>query len=390
MKKFLAVLLAIFLLAPVFAGGGGQASGPAAEPVVKIGLYQALSGGSGPTGRQQNVGIDYAHSLNPTVQIGGKTYRVELVVADNQSQTAVGPAAAQQLVAKGVSFVLGSTGSGLSMAASDTFGNARIAAIGMTNTNPNVTKGNDHYFRLVYLDPFQGTVLATHAKTVLKAATAYVLTTQGDDYSMGLSNFFIDAFGKANVIQEFYPPGTSDFSSYIATARARGAGVFMSPTIVGDAQLIIDQIVMQGLNIPVLAGDTWDNSVVVDAGKNKNINIYVSTFYAEGANPDFDKGLKAFINANPLAKTNNGGGDLVAASTAIAFDSYNVALEAFKKAGTTEPDKVRQALFGVKHKGVTGNIEFNQIGDRVMDFAFIKQLNTQQGRWHNANQVFVK
>jgi branched-chain amino acid transport system substrate-binding protein len=276
------------------------------------------------------------------------------------------------------------------MAASDTFGQARIPAIGMTNTNPNVTLGNDHYFRLVYLDPFQGQVLATHAKETLNAKSAYVLTLQGNDYSVGLSNFFMDSFGRTNVIQEFYPSGTSDFSSYIATARARGVDVIMAPTNPTDAQLIIDQVNMQNLRVPILAGDTWDSNVIVEGARGKNVRIYVSTFYAEGGSPDFDRGLKGYINGNALAKVNNGGNDLIAAATAVAFDSYNVALEALKKAGTTNPERVRQSLIGLTYKGVTGDIKINNIGDREMDFAFVKELNTQQGAWTNVKQVFVK
>jgi branched-chain amino acid transport system substrate-binding protein len=260
----------------------------------------------------------------------------------------------------------------------------------MTNTNPNVTLGNDHYFRLVYLDPFQGQVLATHARDNLNARTAYVLTQQGDDYSTGLSNFFMNTFGRSNVIQEFFPPGTSDFSSYIATARARGVNVIMAPTSPVDAQLIIDQVNMQGLNVPILAGDTWDSNVIVQGARGKNVTLFVSTFYAEGGSPQFDAGLKSYINANPLARVNNGGNDLIAAATAIAFDAYHVALEALKRAGSTDPARVLEALRGVKYDGVTGFIEFDQIGDRRMDFAFIKRLNTQQGRWENVGQVSAK
>jgi len=390
-RVFSLVLVLLFAASLVFAGGGrDQAAG--ADPVVRIGLFQALTGGSGPTGRMQNVGVYYAHSKQPYVDIGGVRHQVEFVTADNQSLTSAAPAAAQQLVASGVSFVLGSTGSGLSMAGSDTFGAARIAAIGMTNTNPNVTLGNDHYFRLVYLDPFQGTVLATHAWEALGARSAYVLTTMGDDYSMGLSNFFIESFRRrgGTIIQEFYPPGTSDFSSYIATARARDVNVFMVPTIVGDAQLIIDQIIMQGLTIPVLAGDTWDNPVIVDGARGRNLRLYVSTFYAEGANPEFDAGYRAFVNANPVHLASNGGTDRVAAATAIAYDAYNVALEAFRRAGSTNPARVLEALRGVQKQGVSGWIEFDRNGDRVMDFAYIKRLDSVPGLWVDARQVFVR
>lgn len=65
--------------------------------------------------------------------------------------------------------MLGSYGSGVSIAASDTFKQAGIPAIGVTCTNPNVTAGNSHYFRICFLDPFQGTVLANYASSELKA-----------------------------------------------------------------------------------------------------------------------------------------------------------------------------------------------------------------------------
>jgi branched-chain amino acid transport system substrate-binding protein len=247
--------------------------------------------------------------------------------------------------------------------------------------------GNDHYFRLVYLDPFQGQVLANFAKDTLKAQRAYVLTQQGDDYSTGLANFFMEAFGRANVIQEFFPPGTSDFSSYVATAKARNVDVFMSPTSSTDAQLIIDQVNMQGLAIPLLAGDTWDANVIVQGAKDKNVTIYVTTFYAEGANPKFDVGFKAYINANPLAKVNNGGNDIIGGSPSIAFDGYYVALEALKKAGSTDPKKVLEALRGVRYEGVTGLIEFNNIGDAKRNHAFVKKLNTKTSLWENIGRV---
>jgi len=387
MKRALLVLLILLCVSLLAFAGGAKDTG---ENVVKIGLFQALSGGNGPGGRQQNGGIQYAHSLKPTVEIAGKTYKVEFVVADNQSLTAVAPAAAQTLVSAGVSIVLGSFGSGVSIAASDTFGNARVPAIGMTNTNPNVTKGNDHYFRLVYLDPFQGQVLANFAKETLKASKAYVLTQLGDDYSVGLSNFFMESFGKSNVIQEFFPSGTSDFSSYVATARARGVEVFFSPTSSTDAQLIIDQVNMQGLKIPLLAGDTWDANVIVEGAKGKDVKIYVTTFYAEGANPEFDKGFKAWLRANPLALINNGGNDIIGGSPSVAFDGYYVALEALKRAGSTEPAKVLEALRGVKYQGVTGFIEFDEIGDAKRNYAYVKSLNTQKGLWELVGLVKPK
>ena len=370
-------LLALAFVMPAFAGGGGQAGGD----VVKIGIFQAMSGSNGANGKMQNGGVEYAHSQTPTVEIGGKTYRVEFVFADNQSSTAIAPSAAQTLVSAGVSIVIGSIGSGVSIAASDTFGDARIAYIGNTNTNPQVTLGNDHMFRLVYLDPFQGTVLAGLAKERFSAKKAYVLARQGDDYSVGLAHYFMESFGRNNCIYEVFPEGTSDFSSYVATAKAQGVDVFMSPTSSEAAALIIDQAHSQALGVPVLAGDTWDVNVILNAARGKNVKIYVTTFYQEGGTPQFDTGFKRWLNSNPTALANNGGNDMISAAAAVAYDGYYVALEALKKAGSTDPRRVLEALRTVKINGVTGPIAFDAIGDAIRDTAYVKSCNTETGTW---------
>jgi branched-chain amino acid transport system substrate-binding protein len=386
MKRFLAISLFAIMLVSVFAGCAAAAS----SDTVKIGIFQAFSGNNGANGKQQNGGIEYALSKAPTVLIGGKLYAVEFVIADNQSSTSVAPSAAQTLVAAGASIVLGSIGSGVSIAASDTFGDAGVAYIGTTNTNPQVTLGNDHCFRLCFLDPFQGTVLANLAKDKFNASKAYVLAMQGDDYSVGLANYFMEAFGKDNCIYEVFPAGTSDFSSYVATAKAQGVNVFMSPTSSEAAALIIDQAHTQALGIPILAGDTWDANVILNAAKDKNVNIFVTTFYSEGGSPEFDAGFKKWLNDNPIALANNGGNDKVSAGPVMGFDAYFVALEALKKAGSTDPAKVLEALRTVDYEGVTGRIVFDEIGDAKRDTAFIKECNTKTAAWEFVAEQGVK
>ena len=147
------------------AGTEADASAPAADgaKVVKIGVYEPASGDNGAGGKQEVLGMQYANEETPTVEIGGEEYTVQLEIVDNESSNDKGPSAASSLVSAGVSLVLGSYGSGVSIAASDVFKEAGIPAIGVTCTNPQVTEGNTHYFRICFLDPFQGTVLANFA-----------------------------------------------------------------------------------------------------------------------------------------------------------------------------------------------------------------------------------
>ncbi len=209
MKKIIfAAMGALALLAFSSCGGSKDA-------VVKIGIYEPASGDNGAGGKQETLGAIYANEEMPKVKIGDKEYKVQLIRVDNESSNDKAVTAASELVSKGVSVVLGSYGSGVSIAASDTFAAADIPAIGITCTNPQVTLGNDHYFRICFLDPFQGTVLANFAVDKFKAKKAYVLAKLGDDYSVGLSNYFTEAFKKlgGEVVFETFPEGISGFAA---------------------------------------------------------------------------------------------------------------------------------------------------------------------------------
>ena len=389
MKKILALVLALVMALGLVAcgdkGGEQQEDGTpnttGEEKVVKIGVFEPQSGDNGAGGKQEILGMQYANSLIPTVEIGGETYKVELVYADNASSNDKAPTAAQTLISSGVSIVLGSYGSGVSIAAGDTFSAARVPAVGVTCTNPQVTSDCDVYFRICFLDPFQGTVLANYAKTELGAKKAYCLSKQGDDYSGGLVNYFVQAFGAENCVQETFPEGTSDYSTYITNAQNQGCDVFFSPVSTEAAAQIIAKASAQSLGMPILAGDTWDSNVILDAAKGTDVEICVTTFYQEGADPAFDSGIKAWIKGDSTALANNGGNDELAAVTAMGYDAYNFALEAIKAAGSVDPAAVLEALPNVTVTGVTGEIALNDIGDAIRDSAVVKQCNTQTGSW---------
>ena len=382
MKKIVAILLAVLMMIPAFALG---------ENVVKIGVFEPATGDSASGGKKEMLGMQYANSVQPTVEIGGETYTVELVYADNGSSADKAPSAAQQLVSEGVSVVLGSYGSGVSIAGGPTFGNAGIPAIGVTCTNPNVTAGNDYYFRICFLDPFQGTVLANFAKDKFDAKVAYCLGEQGNEYDQGLITFFEQAFTAAGgtVIKASYPTNNSDFNSYLTQAQSEGADVIFTPVSIAYATQIISQAASLGIDIPFLGSDTLDDNKVLDAANGTDIQLYVSTFYQEGGNPDFDAGIKEYINTADGALEANGGNDTVAAVTAMGYDAYYVALEAIKAAGSTDSAAIKEALWDVTYDGVTGHIAFDDVnGDAQRNTAYIKH-STNDGAWELETQQTV-
>ena len=216
MKKYLALVLAVLMVFSLCACGGGD-GGSGDEKVIKIGVYEPQTGANGAGGKQEILGMQYANEKCPTVEIGGETYKVELVYADNESTNEKAVSAATELIAEGVSVVLGSYGSGVSIAASDTFKEAGVPAIGVTCTNPQVTEGNEHYFRICFLDPFQGTVHANFAKDELKATKVYCLGELGNDYDQGLINTsFGGAFEMMPGVAYLYAGGDSKDARAVA------------------------------------------------------------------------------------------------------------------------------------------------------------------------------
>ena len=390
MKKLFALVLALVMALSLVACGGSSsgsaaASAPAASgnKVVKIGVFEPQTGDNGAGGKQEILGMQYANYVQPTVEIGGETYDVKLEIVDNRTTPENGKSAAAELVNRGVSMVLGSYGSGVSMAGGEVFQEAGLPALGTSCTNPQVTAGCDVYFRLAFLDPFQGTVLANYAYKELGVTTAYVLGMLGSDYDQGLVYYFTEAFEGlgGTVVAEDFPEGSANFVSYINNAKAANAGVIFAPVSINYAQLIVEAAAAQGYQGALLGSDTWDSNKVIESATGKDVTAYVTTFYQEGGNPEFDSGIKEWINANPDAKTNNGGNDMVAAVTAIGYDAYLTALEALKIAGSTDPKAVLEALPSVSFEGVTGLIEFDDIGDAKRDAAYIKTANTEAGVW---------
>ena len=399
MKKFLAFALSCSLALTILAGcsstppssaapesGSPEATAPAAQSgdkVIRIGVFEPSTGDSASGGKKEMLGMQYANTETPTVEVGGETYAVELVYADNGSTTDKAPTAASQLVSEGVALVLGSYGSGVSIAGGPIFGDAGIPAIGVTCTNPNVTAGNDYYFRICFLDPFQGTVLANFAKDKFGATTAYCLGEAGNEYDQGLIAYFEQAFTAAGgtVIKDSFPTNNSDFNSYLNKAKDQGADVIFTPVSIAYATQIITQAADLGIEAPFLGSDTLDDNMVLEAAKGTSVQLYVSTFYQEGGDPAFDEGIKNYINTADGALEANGGNDTIAAVSAMGYDAYYVALEAIKAAGSADPAAIKAALWDVTYDGVSGHIEFDDTnGDAVRDTAYIKH-STNDGAW---------
>ncbi|MGN0371487.1 MAG: ABC transporter substrate-binding protein [Enterocloster sp.] len=370
-KKIAALTMAACLAVGSLAGCGSKESG---EKVIKIGVFEPTTGENGGGGFQEVLGIRYANKVHPTVKIGQDEYKIELVEVDNKSDKTEAVNAAQKLVSEKVSVVLGSYGSGVSIAAGQIFADAKIPAIGCSCTNPQVTQGNDFYFRVCFLDPFQGTVMANYAFQN-GAKSAAVITQLGDDYSSGLGSYFKDAFAKLGgdiVSEEQFQTNQTDFKAILTNIKAANPDVIFAPSSITTAPLIIKQARELGITAVIAAGDTWENSTIIEnAGADAEGAVF-STFFdeAEPANDEaasFIEGFKAYLKENKQE-------EIIPAVSALGYDSYLAAIKAIEAAGSTDTTAIRDALKGVQLDGVTGSISFDENGDANKDMAFIKTI----------------
>jgi branched-chain amino acid transport system substrate-binding protein len=370
------MLIVLFACQVVFAGGKAESASGVKEVV--IGVFQPLTGENGGGGYQEVLGIRYANKVYPTVTINGETYKVRLVEADNKSDKTEAVTAAQSLISSGASVIIGSYGSGVSIAAGDIFLDNEVPAIGASCTNPQVTFGNDYYFRVCFLDPFQGTVMANYAWQE-GAKKAAVITQLGDDYSSGLGNFFKRAFlglGGNVVSEQQFQTNTTDFKSILTNIKAANPDVIFAPSSIATAPLIIKQARELGITAKIMAGDTWENSSIIENAGASAEGVVLSTFF-DDADPATAEAGKFIAGFKPYLVENKQP-DIIPAVSALGYDAYLVALEAIKAANSTKGPAIRDALVGVDVEGVTGRIVFDENGDADKDLAFIKIIENGQ------------
>ena len=381
MKKLFAIMLTVAL--SVAACGMFTACGKKDDNVIKIGVFEAQTGANGAGAMKEVLGIRYANSVKNTVTIDGKEYKIELVESDNQSDDNQAISAATRLVQEKVSVVLGSYGSSVSMKAGATFKQAKIPAIGCSCTNPGVTNTNDYYFRICFTDDQQGAYMADYAKS---AGFKKVLTLvqNGDSYSQGLVlNFEQNFTGKnannedVSFTQQVYQSTTTDFSSYISTAKSGEYDAIFAPSSVVVATALLAQAKNNGYTGTFLAGDTWDDVSILNGVNNGGAEGYVcSTFLLDVAGNEkaktFADNYLAWVKSNNYTEINGNDTD-VAAVTACGYDAYMTAVAAIEKAGSKNGADVRAAMaaegFEFKDTILTGGVKFNETGDLPLDIA---------------------
>ncbi|SDJ92513.1 ABC transporter substrate-binding protein [Natronincola ferrireducens] len=373
MKKWISIFLVMLLVLSVGLVGCSSPTpteAPSDEPdeaagdddVIKIGVFQPLTGANAAGGALEVEGSRLANELYPEV-LGKK---IELVVVDNGSDAVQAASAVARLIeSENVVAIIGSWGSTYSMAAGDLVRDNQVPAVAASATNPMVTLDNDYYFRVCFLDPFQGTVMANYAYNNLGARTAGIIREVSSDYAVGLARFFEQAFieltGDPNSIVEIsdYQTGDQDFSSQILNVSGKAPDVIFAPGNFTESALIIQQAKNLGVTIPFIGGDTWETPEFIEIGADAVEGAVFSTFFTSEVpiTPESEIFLDAYRSKY---------GKEPAAVTALGYDAYILIRDAIERAGAVDPIKIRDEIAKTSgFPGAAGVINLDENGDAV-------------------------
>lgn len=395
MKKYIFLtisLVAVIVLFVLFfrtTGGDDLSYQPVVENENKIylGVYEPFTGLNSLGGYQEKLGIMYANSECPTVDIGGVTYDVKLVYSDNESEQHAAEKAAQDLVDREVSAVLGSYGSAVTLVGAEVFQKAKIPAVGISCTNPDITADFSCYYRVCFLDSFQGEVMANYAYSQ-DLRKAVVLTQVGDAYSKGLGDYFTAGFEALGGQVEHYTFNTitMSFTSLIEEIEASDADFVYMPSPTESAVMFINQMRESQNMIPIFGGDSWDTPKLISDTEDNGQSVYFTSEFDQYADIDFSGAefvskFSAWLGKEKSRIVLNGDTDEVAPVSALAYDAYMVLINAIKAADTADPQSIAEALKTVTYEGVCGDIAFDENGDCGKGKAFIKTINVSENRF---------
>jgi branched-chain amino acid transport system substrate-binding protein len=307
---------------------------------IVIGEYGSLTGSTATFGISTKNGIElYMDNVNAAGGIGGT--RVRVIVEDDQSKPEEAATAVSKLIDQdGVIAVLGEVASSRSMAAAPACQQAGVPMITPSSTNPRVTEIGDHIFRVCYIDPFQGMVIAKFARSTLGVSRAAVFRDNKNDYSVGLANYFSESFkalGGTIVSDEAYAEGDQDFKAQLTVLKSKRPQCIMVPGYYTEVGLIARQARELGITVPLLGGDGWVSDRLLEIAQDAlNGSYFVNHYWEKDPNPAIQKFVTDYrqrYNATP---------DGLAA---LAYDAAGVLVHALTRLREEDP-KSFQALQG--------------------------------------------
>ena len=321
------VALGATFLASGCGGGGGK------DELV-LGVYGSLTGSDATFGLSTKMGVELALAdleANQQGKIGGLTVRS--VVEDDQGKAEEAATVVKKLINQDqVVAVIGEVASSRSLAAAPICQAAGVPMISPSSTNPKVTEVGDFISRMCFIDPFQGTVMAKFATSNLGVKKVAILKDMKSDYSVGLAQFFTQAFtatGGTIVVEQAYTAGDQDFSAQLTAIKAKKPDAIFIPGYYTEVGLIARKARELGLTCPLLGGDGWESEQLIEiGGESMNGTYYSNHFAVDNPDPNLQSFLKKFRAKFGKDPDAIGG---------LAYDAANVLFGSMAKLAKDDP-----------------------------------------------------
>lgn len=343
---------------------------------ILIGEYGSLTGSEATFGLSTNKGIRLAlDEINEKGGIKGK--KIKLITLDDQGKNEEAAAAVTRLITQNkVVAILGEVASSRSKAAAPIAQQYKVPMITPASTNPEVTKIGDYIFRICFIDPFQGLVMAKFATDNLKVKKAVILRDVKSDYSVGLANVFAEEFQKlgGTVLADLsYQTGDIDFKAQLTQIRSKNPDVIFIPGYYTEVGLIAQQIKQLGIKAKLLGGDGWDSEKLSEIGKDAINGHYYSNHYTtESTDPsvvEFIQKYKAKYNETPDAMS------------ALGYDAAKILALALEKSPELTPASIKEEIAKTRNfDGVTGKISLNDERNAVKS-AVVVQVQGKERKY---------
>ncbi len=354
--------------------------GPKAPESIKIGINAPMTGDIPKVGEGTKFAAQmWLEDINAAggIEVGGKKFKVELVIEDNESKAESAIKVATKMITEDeVLVIVGPQSSKQAIPAGGVANNYKTPMISPWSTNPDTTKDRPFVFRGCFLDPFQGPVLANFIKEEFGYTKAAVLYDVASDYPKGLAEFFKDAWEKNNgagsvVAFESFTTKDVDFSSQLTKITNSDAQVLFTPQYYNEVALIVKQAHELGWDKPIVGSDSWGSAELIEHCGDDCDGLFFSTHYAAAGATG---ATKEFID-----RYNKKHGYVPDDVGALTWDSLRIvqkAIESVEKiTGKIEEDRkaVRDALAKIKEfDGITGKMTFTEDGDPIKCAVIVK------------------
>ena len=299
-----------------------------------IGEYGSLTGNDATFGLSTKAGVEVALdqlTASKEGKIGG--LKVRVVVEDDRGMAEEAATVVQKLINQDrVLAVVGEVASSRSLAAGPICQQAGVPMISPSSTNPEVTKKGDYIFRMCFLDDFQGWVMAKFVAEDLKLKKVAVLKDVKNDYSVGLANYFTQAFqamGGTVVLETSYSAGDADFRAALTSIKARRPEAVIVPGYYTEAGQIARQARELGITVPLIGGDGWESEKLIEIGGEAMNGCFYSNHWAlDAPDPKLQDFLKAYRDKFKGDPDAIGG---------LAYDAAQVLFQSLEQLSTQDP-----------------------------------------------------